>query len=325
MGMTRRRLLTRTAAIGAFIAAAPCVARPAGYPEKRITLINQFSPGSISDAAARLIAQSLQEQFGQPVIVENRVGGGGLVAAVAVARAAPDGYTLLATASSLHSGAALYKELPIDPVKDFTHIARIGSYPSFIAVRPSLPINSMAELVAYAKANPGKLTYGFGNNLGRIIGEIFKRRTHVDVALVPYRSNPASVTDLLGGQIDLILPDLNTGLAHVQSGKMRALAMATKSRNAALPDVPSLDETVMPGFELLPWGGLSGPSNLPDEAVNTLEAAISKTLRDPKTQESFQRAGIEIFWAGHDEFTAYVRDQLANWSGLIKEAGIPPE
>ncbi len=183
----------------------------------------------------------------------------------------------------------------------------------------------MDELVAYARSNPGKLTYGYGNNLGRIIGEVLIRRTHIDIALVPYRSNPAAVTDLLGGQIDIILPDLNTALAHVQSGKMRALALNTRLRNPALPDIPSLNETVLPGFELVPWGGLSGPANLPPDAVKTLEAAVQKTLADPHTLELFQKSGIEIFWAGHEEFTLYVKDQLANWTSLIKEAGIPPE
>ncbi len=325
MEATRRRFLKRTLTVGTFIAVAPYIARAANYPTQRITIVNQFAPGSISDASARLIAQSLQDQFGQPVIVENKVGAGGLLAAVAVARAAPDGYTLLATASSLHSGAALYKEMPLDLVKDFTHIARIGSYPSFIAVRASLPVNSIRELVAYAKANPGKLSYGHGNNMGQIVGEILKLRTHVDIARVPYRSNPAAMTDLIGGQIDMMLPDLNTGMPHVLSGKARALAVFTKARCPVLPDVPTLDETAMPGFEIIPWGGLSGPANLPPDVVSTLEAAVHKAVHEPKAQELFKRSGVEMFWGGHKEFTTYVRDQLANWSSLIKEAGIQPE
>jgi tripartite-type tricarboxylate transporter receptor subunit TctC len=325
MEITRRRVLKHALGVGAFIAAAPYVARTAGYPAQRITIINQFAAGSISDAAARLIAQSLQDQFGQPVIVENKVGGGGLVAAVAVARAVPDGYTLLATASSLHSGAALYKELPIDPVKDFTHIARIGSYPSFIAVRANLPINSIQDLVAYAKANPGKLSYGHGNNMGQIVGEIFKLRTHLDIARVPYRSNPAAMTDLIGGQIDMMVPDLNTGMPHILSGRARALAVFTKPRCPVLPEVPTLDETVMPGFEIIPWGGLSGPPNLPAHVVSTLEQAVHSAVQQPKAREQFQRSGIEMFWAGHKEFTTYVQTQLANWSNLTKEAGIKPE
>src|SRR6476469_7453079 len=196
-------------------------------------------------------------------------------------RAIPDGYTLLATASSFHSAAALYKDLPIDPLKDFTHIARIGSYPSFIAVRSSLPVNSIQELVAYAKNSPGKLTYGHGNNLGQMIGEILKRRTGIDIARAAYRSNPAAMTDLVGGHIDIMVPDLNTGMPHVRSGMVRPLAVFTKQRSATLPDVPTLDETVMPGFEILAWGGLSGPSNLPDDVVTTLGSAVHKALMNP--------------------------------------------
>jgi tripartite-type tricarboxylate transporter receptor subunit TctC len=326
MSLTRRQIIA-----GSLFAGGAVLARPAilsandAYPTRRVTIINQFAPGSISDAAARLIAQSLQDQFGQPFIVENKVGAGGLVAATTVARAAPDGYTLLATASSLHSGAALYKELPIDPLKDFTHIARIGSYPSFIAVRSELPINSIQELLAYAKSNPGKLTYGHGNNMGQMIGETIKRRTGTDIARVAYRSNPAAMTDLIAGHIDIMLPDLNTGLPHVQNGKVRALAVFAKNRSAILPDVPTLDETVMPGFEVLPWGGLSGPANLPPAVVSKLEAGVHKALDDPETKRRFTLSGIEVFWGDQKEFQSYVRTQLANWTTLIKEAGIQPE
>jgi tripartite-type tricarboxylate transporter receptor subunit TctC len=253
------------------------------------------------------------------------VGAGGLVAATAVSRAPPDGYTLLATASSFHSAAALYKELPIDPLKDFTHIARIGSYPSFIAVRSSLPVNSIQELVAYAKKAPGKLTYGHGNNLGQLIGETLKRRTGIDIARTAYRSNPAAMTDLVGGHIDIMVPDLNTGMPHVQSGMVRPLAVFTKERSAFLPDVPTLDATVMPGFEILAWGGLSGPANLPDDVVVALESAVQKALMNVEIQNRFKASGIEIFWGGRTEFEAYVRAQLAHWTALIKEARIQPE
>jgi tripartite-type tricarboxylate transporter receptor subunit TctC len=325
MEVTRRRLLKYALSAGTLVLAAPYVARGAAYPTQRITIINQFPPGTLSDAAARLVAQSLQDQFGQPVIVENKVGGNGLVAAVAVARATPDGYTLLATASSLHSGAALLKELPIDLIRDFTHISRISKYPSFIAIRSDLAVNSIQELVAYAKANPRKLSYGHGNNTGQIVGEVFKLRTNIDVVRVPYRSNAQAMTDLVGGQIDLMVPDLYTGMPHVLSGKARALAVLDKIRSPVLPDTPTLDETVIPGFELVPWGGLSGPANLPPEVVSSLEHAVRATIQQPKARDQFQRSGVEISWAAHKEFTTYVSDQLANWTNLIKEAGIKPE
>ena len=219
----------------------------------------------------------------------------------------------------------LYKDLPIDPLKDFTHIARIGSYPSFIAVRSSLPVNSIQELVAYAKNAPGKLTYGHGNNLGQLIGETLKRRTGIDIARTAYRSNPAAMTDLVGGHIDIMVPDLNTGMPHVQSGMVRPLAVFTKERSAFLPDVPTLDATVMPGFEILAWGGLSGPANLPDDVVVALESAVQKALMNAEIQNRFKASGIESFWGGRTEFEAYVRAQLANWTALIKEARIQPE
>jgi tripartite-type tricarboxylate transporter receptor subunit TctC len=152
-----------------------------------------------------------------------------------------------------------------------------------------------------------------------------KRRTHVDITRVPYRSNPAGMTDLIGGQIDIMMPDLNTGKPHVLSGKARALAMFGKTRSPALPDVPTLDETILPGFDLQPWGGLSGPAHLPDEVVSTLQRSVHEALLLPATQDLFRTSGIDIFWADRKEFTIYVRDQLANWTGLIKEAGIPPE
>lgn len=326
MTITRRRVLAGAIGAGGALLTRPSIVMANDpYPSRRVTIINQFAPGSISDAAARLIAQSLQDQMGQPFIVENRVGGGGLIAATAVARAAPDGYTLLATASSLHSGAALYKTMPLDMMKDFTHIARTGSYPSFIAVRADLPINTIQELVAYAKKNPDKLSYGHGNNMGQMIGETLKRRTGIDIARVAYRSNPAAMTDLIAGHIDVMLPDLNTGMPHVQSGKARPLAVFTKKRSETLPDLPTLDETVMPGFDILPWGGLSGPPGLPPDVVAKLEAGVKKALDDPETRKRFASSGIEVFWGGQKEFTAYVEAQLANWTSLIKEVGIPPE
>jgi len=295
------------------------------YPSRAVTIVNPFAPGSISDAAARLIAQYLQDGFGQPFIIENKVGAGGLLAATTVQRAAPDGYTLLLTASSAFSGAALYKSLPFDPVKDFRHIARIGSFHSFLAANPSLPVGSVAELVAYAKVNPGKLSYGHGNNMGQIVGESFKKRTGADIVRVAYRSNPAAVTDLIAGHIQLMVPDLNTGLSHVQGKRIRALAVFTRERSPAMPDVPTLDETVMPGFELLPWCGISGPVSLPPDIVTRLAGAVQKALASSDGRKRFEDAGVPVFFGGPDEFEAYVAAQLANWTTLIKEAGIQPE
>jgi putative tricarboxylic transport membrane protein len=321
--LTRRQFAGGAAATGALLFDVRH-GRADTYPQKPVTIVNPFAPGSISDAAARIIGQSLQQELGQPFIVENKVGAGGLLAATTVQRAQPDGYTLLLTASSAFSGAALYKSLPFDPVKDFTHIARIGSFPSFIAVHPGVPAETIGALVAYAKANPGKLTYGHGNNLGQIVGETFKRRTGIDILRVAYRSNPAAVTDLIAGHIQMMVPDLNTGLPSVRSGRIRALAVFTRERSPAMPDVPSLHETVMPGFSILPWCGLSAPRNLPQPIIGVLAKAVEKALANPAVQQRFADSGVGLFGGGPQEFADYIKAQLANWTALIKETGIQP-
>lgn len=328
--MQRARLTRRTfmgagaAAAGVWLGSAHAQTAEADYPRRTVTIVNPFAPGSISDAAARIVGQSLQEQLGQPFVVENKVGGGGLLAGSTVARAAPDGYTLMLTASSGFSGAALYKSMPYDPVKDFTHIARIGCFPCFIAVNPKVPARTIGEFVAYAKANPDKLSYGHGNNLGQIAGEILKRRTGIRLVRVPYRSAPAGVTDLIAGQIQMMVPDFNTGLAQAQAGSIRALAMLTKERSPRLPDVPTLNETVMPGFEILPWCGLSAPANLPPPITQKLAAAVERALADAANQKRLEGAGVDLFGGGPAVFQTYIKEQLDNWTALIKDAGIEP-
>jgi tripartite-type tricarboxylate transporter receptor subunit TctC len=305
------------------------LAGPAGaqeYPTRPVTIVVPFGPGSATDTTARLIAQGLQEALGRPFVVENKSGGGGLIAANAVARAEPDGYTLLITTNSTHSAApGLFKNVPYDPIKDFTAVARIGSFPSFLGVDPQLPIRSMAELVAYAKQNPGKLIYGHGNSTGQIVGEALKHRVGIDMVRVAYRSVPAGMTDLMGGHIGVMIPDFGNGLPQLQAEKIRALAVLTAARNSRLPDVPTLNETVMPGFDLLAWVGLFGPANMPAPAVARLGAETQKILGNPALKARFLAAGADTFWSGPQEFDAYVKTELTKWTSLIKEAGIEPE
>jgi tripartite-type tricarboxylate transporter receptor subunit TctC len=304
--------------------AAPAVAED--YPSRPVTILTPFAAGSATDTAARLVSKYLQEALGQPFIIENRDGAGGMLAAEAVARAQPDGYTLLLTSNSTHSAApGLFKRVPYDPIKDFTPIARIGSFPSFIAVTNDLPVKSMQELVAYAKANPGKVTAGYGNSTGRITTEIMKRRLDIDIVPVAYRSNPAAVTDLMAGHIEMGVPDFSTGLAMAKSGKFRPLAVLTKDRDPALPDVPTLDGTVMPGFDLLAWTGMFGPAGMPKEVVDKLAAPIEKALANEDVRQRFRDVGVEVYWIGPDGFSTYVKDELVKWTTLIKDANIQPE
>ena len=205
------------------------------YPARTITILTPFAAGSVTDAAARVVAQALQDTLGQSVVVENRAGAGGLLAANAVARASNDGYTLLLTTNSTHSVVyGLFKNVPYDPIKDFTPIARIGSFASFIAVTPDKPYQSMKALVDHANANPGRLSYGAGNSTTQIVMEALKKRTGSDIVRVPYRSNPMVMTDLLGGQIQIMVADLNGGMPQLRAGKVNALAVLTRNPSSGL-------------------------------------------------------------------------------------------
>jgi tripartite-type tricarboxylate transporter receptor subunit TctC len=321
-GMARLRIAACIASLSWL--AGPAVAQD--YPARPVTIVVPFGPGSATDTTARLIAQALQEALGRPFLVENKSGGGGLIAANAVARAEPDGYTLLITTNSTHSAApGLFKNVPYDPIKDFTAVARIGSFPTFLGVAPQLPIRTMAELVAYAKQNSGKLTYGHGNSTGQIVGEALKHRTGINMVRVAYRSVPAGMADLLGGHIGVMLPDFGNGLPQLQAEKIRALAVLTAARNSRLPEVPTLAETVMPGFDLLAWVGMFGPAGMPAPAVERLAAETQKILGNPALKARFIAAGADTFWSGPQEFDAYVKTELVKWTSLIKEAGIEPE
>lgn len=296
------------------------------WPTRTVTIVTPFAAGSVTDATARIVGQILQEALGRPVVVENKAGAGGLIAAQAVARAEPDGYTLLLTTNSTHSAApALFKKVPYDPIKDFTPIARIGSFPSVVVVNPSVKVNTIQELVAYAKANPGKLSYGHGNSTGYIAGEAIKNQAGIDIVHVSYRSNPAAVTDLIAGHIPMMIPDLNNALPQIAERNMRPLAVLTKARSASLPDVPTLDETVIPGFDLMAWAGLFGPANLPPEVVETLARTLKAGLAKPEMLEKLKSSGIEPYWGDTDEFKAYVASELVKWTTVIKAARIEPE
>jgi tripartite-type tricarboxylate transporter receptor subunit TctC len=306
------------------LSAPPAIAQT--YPSRPVTLITPFAAGSVTDATARAIAQHLQDALGQSFVVENRAGAGGLLAANAVARAAPDGHTLLITTNSTHSAApGLFKSVPYDPIKDFTPVARIGSFPSLIAVHPGQPIQSMQEFVSYAKANPGKLSYAHGNSTGHITGEALKRRTGIDVVRVAYRSNPAAMTDLIAGHVPAMIPDFGVALPQVKAQKIRPLAVLTRERSTTLPDLPTLHETVLPNYDLLAWAGLFAPANLPQPIAARLSAELEKMLSRPEIKERFLSSGVEVFFSGPKEFDAYVRSELTKWTGLIKEVGIEPE
>jgi tripartite-type tricarboxylate transporter receptor subunit TctC len=303
-----------------------CLPARAEYPERPVTIVVPYTAGSQTDSVARLIAQALQEKLGQPFLVENKAGASGLVAALAVARAAPDGYTLMVTTNTTHAAApGLFKNVPYDPVKDFTAIAQIGIFRSVIAVNASSPVRSMGEFVTYAKANPGKLEYGQGNGTTQVVFETMKKRIGIDVVRVPYRSNPAATTDLVAGHIAVAAPDYLNGLPQIKSGRIRPLAVMTKDRSRILPDVPTLDETVMPGFDIEAWVGMFGPAHLPAQIVDTLDRELEQILARAEVKQRFLDSGSEVKWKGPKEFGPFVKDEVVKWTALAREANIQPE
>jgi tripartite-type tricarboxylate transporter receptor subunit TctC len=325
VGLRRSLSLFTVAATLAGVIALPAHAQP--YPSARpITIVTPFAAGSVTDATARVLARFIQDALHQTVIVENKAGAGGMIAATAVARAAPDGYTLLLTTNSTHSAApALFKSVPYDPIKDFTPIARVGSFPSVVVANKTAGIRTMAELVTYAKANPGRLSYGHGNSTGQITGETLKHRVGIQLVRVPYRSNPIGITDLIGGQIQVMIPDMNTALPQIKANNMLPLAVLTKQRSSLLPDVPTLDETVMPGFDLLAWAGLFGPANMPPEVVTAIATQVNAALQTQEIKDRFAASGIDVYWSDPADFKKFVGTELVKWTSMIKEAGIEPE
>lgn len=314
------------AALCAAVIASASQSAFAKYPDKPITLIIPFGPGSVSDSAARIVAQYLGQRLGQPIVVESKPGAGGLLAAQNVVRAAPDGYTLFLTTNSTHSAApGLFKHVPYDQEKDFTPIGRVGGFPSVIVSHPNQPFKAIKEMVAYGKANPGKLSYGHGNSTGQISGEVLKQRTGIDMVRVPYVSNPQAATDLMAGHLPVMVVDFSNGISNINAGKMRPLAVLTRTRSATLPDVPTLHETVMPDFDLIAWAGMFGPAKLPADVVKTLSEELGKVLADPEVRKRLEATGAEVEYQNAAKFEQYLKSELVKWTSLIKAAGIEPQ
>jgi tripartite-type tricarboxylate transporter receptor subunit TctC len=297
----------------------------AAYPERPISLVVPFPAGSGTDAVGRIFAAELGNILGQQVVVENKPGANATIAASYVARAKPDGYTLFVTTNTSHSAAPfLMKNVPYDPVKDFTPIARGGNLPFVLVVNPKLPFKNVQDLVAYAKKNPGKLTYGSGNSTGIVAGATLADRAGIDILHVPYKGTPQAVTDVIGGQVDMMFTDVASGSAFVNSGQLRALAVSTQARSKVVPDIPSMQEAGVTNFDINSWNGFFGPANLPPEVVQKLNAAINKIVSDPALKEKLAGLGFDAFSGTPEDFASFVSEQRTLWGELIKNAGIEP-
>jgi tripartite-type tricarboxylate transporter receptor subunit TctC len=318
-----RRALIQVSLGFAFVAGA-CTSVQA-QSDKVVKFIVPFAAGSYTDNVARIIMPGIAERLGQTVIIENKPGANGIIGADFVAKAAPDGLTVLVGGASVNVvNPNVYKTLPYDPVRDLLPAARIGLLPFMLVVNPSVPANNVAELIAYAKKNPGKLSYGTPNSATLVGMETFKRGAGVDITSVPYKASPQAMMDLVGNQIQVIIIDFAVIMPQVKAGKARALAVTMPKRSALLPDVPPLADTVK-GFDVSAWTGLLLPGKSPPAVANRLYEAMRATLTLPEIKEKLASIGFDIQPLGPEEFGSYLRDDIKRWNTLVKEAGIQPE
>jgi tripartite-type tricarboxylate transporter receptor subunit TctC len=300
-------------------------ARAEDFPARPIKILVGAPAGGTTDTMARAIADPMTAALKQPVLVENRPGAGGNLAAAAVAKSPHDGYTLLVSFSSHTINATLYPSLPYDPVADFTPVTMIARVPSLLVGRADLPAKDLKALIALAKAQPHKLTIGIGG-IGsslHLAGEKFKLMTGVDLLNVPYKGTAPALTDLLGGQIDLMFISLVTGTEQVRAGKLRAYGVTSDKRQAAFPDLPAIAE-VVPGFESTAWFGVFAPAHLPDTITEKLHATIVAALKEPRLREQLKTEGATAVGNTPKEFTAFVREDIERWAPVVKASGAKP-
>jgi len=311
-----------TAAISLTMALTAAASAQAPYPNHNITLVLPFAAGSGTDTTTRLIGKELGVALGVSTVIDNKAGANGSIAASYVARSAPDGYTLFVTTNTTHSANPfLLKIMSYDPVKDFTPIARTGDLPFMLVINPEIPANSVAELIALAKKEPGKYSYASGSSSAIVSGATFARLAGIDLLHVPYKSSPPALTDVIAGRVSMMFVDVPTGLPHVNGKVLKALAVTTKKRSALLPDLPTMDDTVK-GFDISSWQGYLGPANMPKDIVVRLNAEIRKIVERPDIKSQLAERGMEAFSGTPEEFDAFLREQLVLWEKLIAAAGI---
>lgn len=292
------------------------------YPDRPIRFIAGYPPGSASDTLARLLGQELTQLWGQQVVVDNRPGAAGNIAAETTAGAQPDGYTMLLVATNHAIVSSLYRKLSYDPIKDFEPVGLVSTAPTILIVNSSLPVKSVSDLIALAKARPGQLSYGSSGNgaTPHLNMELFKTIAGLDILHVPYKGIPPALVDLLGGQIHMMFATMAPAIPHVRSGKVRALGVSTAERSRAAPDVPAISET-LPGFDAASWQGVLVPAGTPKRIVGQLNAAIVKIVRRPEVNQRMVKLGYNPVGSTPDEFGAFIKSEMAKWSKVVKAAG----
>ncbi len=312
----------------AAIGLAACMAASArDYPNKPVKIVVSFPAGSGSDVYTRLIAEDFRADMNQSFVVENRPGASAQIGSAYVAKSAPDGYTLLMTSNTAHAAnPSLFKTLPYDPVADFTGIGRVLYMPYVLVVAKNSPINSGMDLLDRARAKPSSLSYGYGNSSAQVLSAAFSRQAQITSVAVPYKSGPATLTDLIGGHVDYVFSDVSSALSHLQAGSIRAIGFSLLQRSPQLPNVPAIAETPgMEGFELTSWVGLLAPAGTPRHIVDKLSAQLRKTLTKPHVRDKLIGLGAEVVPSSPAEMDEFVKQQLVSWGSKIRAAGIPQE
>jgi tripartite-type tricarboxylate transporter receptor subunit TctC len=295
------------------------------YPSRPITIVSVFGPGSASDTICRIIADKLSPALGQPIIVEDRPGADGALAAVYVHHQPADGYTLLmGTNSPLSADPFIYRGLGYDPIKDFVPITRVGSFTLMLVVDPNLPIHSIKELVDYAKANPGKLSFASGNTAGIVGGYTLAKWAEISMLHVPYKTTGPALMDIIAGRVSMMFADFTSAQPHVKAGTVRPLAISRIDRSSLYPDLPTMDEAGIKGFNLDAWAGLVAPVGTPAAIVTKLNGALRNIIDSPDVQAKFKNVGFEGFSSTPEELAAFMKVQLGVWEKMVKDADIKP-
>ena len=294
------------------------------FPSKPIRFIVPFPPGGPVDAVARIVGLRVSQSTGQPVLVENRAGAGGIVGAELAAKAPADGYTVFVCAIHHSVLPSIHAKLPYDFWRDFVSVGMGATFPIVVVANPSVPVTTLKELIAYAKANPGKLSYGSSGNGGgtHLAGELFKTLAGVDILHVPYKGSAPAMTDVLGGQVQLMFADGPTAVPQVKGGKVKALAVAQSKRSALVPDVPNAGEAGLPGYDAYSWTGFVAPAGTPPDVVQRLNAEIVKALSAPDMREALLTRGAEPHPGTPEEFTSFVRAEMTKWAKVVRQANI---
>ena len=308
------------------VALAVPLAVAAQYPGKPLRVVVPFPAGSATDTITRILANSVSQSLGQPLVVENKAGADGAIAAAEVAKSPSDGYTLLmATNSPMSAVPAMKKNPPYDPVSDFTPITDVGRYTFFIVLHPSVPAKTLSELIAYARANPGKINYATGNTTGIVSTAFFASQAQIKMVHVPYKGEPQAITDLVAGRVQLMFASSSTSVPHVREGRLHAVVTTLPKRSALLPDVPSIAEAGMPQFSITSWAGLFGPAQMPREIVQRLNKEFGDAMKRPDVQSAMERQAFTLSPSTPEQLAAFVKEQMESYRRTLRAAGVEPE